>query len=724
MNQAARTPSIPFWLRWLIPLLLVIAWVAIAGIGGPTFGRLDEVSSNDQASFLPAGAQATEAREWQQKFQASGEVPAVVVLESSGALTPSQLATAAGLKTRIEDLQLGSTVVGPISSQDRKAVQFIVSVASAEPAGAVAELRREVSAGAPDGTQTFVTGPAGLAADLTGAFAGIDGILLLVALAAVFVILLVVYRSLLLPFAVLLTSVFALCAAILLVFGMAKAGWIQLNGQSQGILSILVIGAATDYALLYVARFREALEHTPGRTAAAINAWRSSFEPILASGATVAIALLCLLFSDLNSNKALGPVAAAGIICSLFAALTLLPAFAALLGRAAFWPFRPKLRPEEARDPELVTGLEGQKGLWRATGTLVRRHPRVVWVASVLLLVAASAGILQLKANGVPQTAVILSASNAVDGQDALARHFDAGSGSPVVIVTSQSKAAEVLDAVKSTDGVGAAYLLAEGSVPIMGAPGTPDGPAVRDGRVLINATLDFAADSDAAENAVAAMRKSVVQADSGALVGGVTATALDTNTTAQRDLATIIPVVLAVILVILMLLLRAVLAPVLLVASVVLSYGAAMGVSALVFNHVFGFPGADATVPLFGFVFLVALGVDYNIFLMSRVREESLKHGTRPGILRGLAVTGGVITSAGVVLAATFAALGVIPIMFLVQLAFIVAFGVLLDTVLVRSLLVPALAYDLGRRIWWPGKLARQDVEDPRKDLAGAGVR
>ena len=708
MHQAVRRPRVPFWLRWLIPIVLVVGWVAIAGVGGPTFGKLDEVSSNDQASFLPAGAEATEAREWQQKFQDSGEVPAVVVIEGSSILTPSQLGTAASLKARIEDLRVGSTVVGPVPSEDRKAVQFIVSVAAAEPADAVEELRQEVRAGAPDGTQAFVTGPAGLAADLTGAFAGIDGILLLVALAAVFVILLIVYRSLLLPFAVLLTSVFALCAAILLVFGMAKAGWIQLNGQSQGILSILVIGAATDYALLYVARFREALEYTANRTAAALAAWRASFEPILASGATVAIALLCLLFSDLNSNKALGPVAAAGIVCSLFAALTLLPAFAALLGRAAFWPFRPKLQPEGARGPELVTGLEGQKGLWRATGTLVRRRPRVVWVVSVFLLVAASAGILQLKANGVPQTAVILSASNAVDGQEALARHFDAGSGSPAVIVSSQAKAGEVLEAVQATDGVGAAYLLAEGSAPITGAPGTPNAPAVRDGKVLINATLDSAADSDAAENTVAAMRASVIRADPEALVGGVTATALDTNTTAQRDLATIIPVVLAVILVILMLLLRSVVAPVLLVASVVLSYAAAMGISAFVFNNVLGFPGADATVPLFGFVFLVALGVDYNIFLMSRVREESLKHGTRPGILRGLGVTGGVITSAGVVLAATFAALAVIPIMFLVQLAFIVAFGVLLDTVLVRSLLVPALAYDLGRRIWWPGKLAR----------------
>ena len=733
-SKRQNSTRVPFWLRWLVPVLLVVTWLAIAGIGGPTFGRLSEVSSNDQASFLPAGAEATEAQDWQAKFRDSKEIPAVVVIESDAAFTPAQLGQAAALKGKLEELKAGSSVIGPIPSKDAKAVQFVVPIASSdEVKNVIKEVRDEVKASAPEGMQTFVTGPAGLTADLVSAFGGIDGILLLVALGAVFVILLVVYRSLLLPIAVLFTSVFALCAAILLVFGMAKLGWIQLNGQSQGILSILVIGAATDYALLYVARFREALTHTTNRTAAALTAWKAAWEPILASGATVIIALLCLLFSDLNSNKALGPVAAAGILCSLFAALTLLPAMMALLGRTAFWPFRPKVLPEEEREPEFVTGLEGQKGLWRATGTLVSRRPRTVWVASVLLLVIAAAGVLQLKANGVPQTAVILSASNAVDGQKALARHFDAGSGSPAVIVTDQAKAQDVLAKTKDTNGVGDAYLVADGGAPVIpGAPGASTEPAVRDGRVLINATLNDAADSNEAENVVVELRKELKTIDSGALVGGVTATALDTNTTAQRDLVTIIPVVLAVILVILMLLLRSVLAPVLLVASVVLSYGAAMGVSAVVFNHVFGFPGADATVPLFGFVFLVALGVDYNIFLMSRVREESIKHGTRPGILRGLGVTGGVITSAGVVLAATFAALGVIPIMFLVQLAFIVAFGVLLDTVLVRSLLVPALAYDLGHRIWWPSKLgraetdraARAQVSQPEPESAEAGVR
>jgi RND superfamily putative drug exporter len=238
----------------------------------------------------------------------------------------------------------------------------------------------------------------------------------------------------------------------------------------------------------------------------------------------------------------------------------------------------------------------------------------------------------------------------------------------------------------------------------ITGFGGSAPAPTVSGGDVLLQATLTDAADSEAAAETVRALRESLHE--TGAIVGGVTATAIDTNDASVHDRNLIIPVVLGVILVILMLLLRSILAPILLILTTVLSFGTAMGVSALVFNHVLGFPGADPAVPLYGFVFLVALGIDYNIFLMTRVREESLAHGTRSGILRGLSATGGVITSAGIVLAATFAALGVIPILFLAQLAFIVAFGVLLDTFVVRSLLVPALAYDIGRRIWWPAKV------------------
>ncbi|TDW29660.1 MMPL family transporter [Cryobacterium psychrophilum] len=709
----------PRWLRIVLPVVLLIIWLTAAAFGGPTFGKLSSVSSNDQAAFLPASAESTRVNEVQQKFTDSQAIPAIVLFVSDTTISPADLASYADV-----GLQLGAVtgvqapqapgapaVVGPIPSEDGMAVEFIVPISDTEEVDTVvADLRAVADASTTSSTTAYVTGPAGLTADLVAAFAGIDGLLLLVAAGAVFLILLLVYRSIVLPFLVLFTSIFALSAAILLVYAFASWGWIQLSGQSQGILSILVIGAATDYSLLLVARYREALRQVESKWAAMARAWRAALEPIVASGATVIIALLCLLFSDLNSNRSLGPIAAIGIVFSLFASLTLLPVLLVLFGRVAFWPFRPRVGTDDtpARHSAVASfdGLQGVRGLWGRVGGLVARRPRVTWVASVLLLVACSLGLLQLQANGVAQTDIILTQSEAVDGQKVAAEHFPSGAGSPVVIVTDRGNADATLRAVESADGVSSAAIYTGNT-----GPGAPAEPVVRDGQVLINAVLSSQADSQTAEGVVRTLREDLPATDAGVLVGGVTAIALDTNTTAQSDLVRIIPIVLLVILAILMLLLRSIVAPVLLVASVVVSYAAALGVSAIVFNHVFDFPGADATVPLFGFVFLVALGVDYNIFLMTRVREETMRMGTRPGILRGLAMTGSVITSAGVVLAATFAALAVIPILFLVQIAFIVAFGVLLDTVIVRSLLVPAVSYDIGRAIWWPSKLGRDSL-------------
>ncbi|MET3566260.1 RND superfamily putative drug exporter [Leifsonia sp. 563] len=721
----ARVPA--RWLRIVVPTVLVLIWLVLAGIGGPTFGKLSGVSSNDQAAFLPASAESTEVQDWQKRFTDSGSIPAIVVVEADESIPKSELGTTyADLGTKlggvdgVEPAPEGQTtsVAGPIPSEDGRAVEYIVPISdSDELKTVVADLRTVADDAVPEGAQAWVTGPAGLTADLVNAFGGIDGILLLVAVAAVFVILLLVYRALLLPFLVLLTSVFALCAAILIVYLFALWGWIKLSGQSQGILSILVIGAATDYSLLLVSRYREALEVEESRWVAILRAWKASFEPIVASGATVILALLCLLFSDLNSNKSLGPIAAIGIVFSLFSALTFLPALLAVFGRASFWPFRPVVgeRAHKHADGTTLTGLEGVRGIWRRVGGLIARRPRVTWIVSFVLLVACALGLTQLKANGVQQTDVILSQSDAVDGQAVVAKHFDAGSGSPVLIVAPESEAEAVLTATEKTDGIASAAFYTGGGRP---QPGAPADPVVKDGHVLIQATLASEPDSAQAEKVVKGLRESL-STDGSVLVGGVTAIALDTNKTAQSDLIKIIPIVLAVILLILMLLLRSIVAPVILIGSVVLSYAAALGVSALVFNHVFGFPGADAAVPLFGFVFLVALGVDYNIFLMTRVREESLRIGTRPGILRGLGLTGSVITSAGIVLAATFAALAVIPILFLVQIAFIVAFGVLLDTVVVRSLLVPAVSYDIGRAIWWPSKLSRSKMHSERAEVS-----
>ncbi|MDN4598309.1 MMPL family transporter [Leifsonia virtsii] len=715
------------WLRIVVPTALVLIWLALAGLGGPTFGKLSGVSSNDQATFLPASAESTEVQDWQKRFTDSGAIPAIVVVEADGTIQKSELATTyAELGRKLGEVDgvqappegQSTSVAGPIPSADGKAVEYIVPVEqSDELKTVVADLRSVADEGVPEGAKAWVTGPAGLTADLVAAFGGIDGILLLVAVAAVFVILLLVYRALLLPFLVLFTSIFALCAAILVVYLFALWGWIKLSGQSQGILSILVIGAATDYSLLLVARYREALERDESRWVAILRAWKAAFEPIVASGATVILALLCLLFSDLNSNKSLGPIAAIGIVFSLFAALTLLPALLAIFGRASFWPFRPVVggRRHTHEEGATLTGLEGVSGLWRRVGGLIARRPRVTWIVSFVLLAACALGLTQLKANGVQQTDVVLSQSDAVDGQAVVAKHFDAGSGSPVLIVAPQSDGDAVLAAAEKTDGIASATFYTGEGRP---QPGVQPEPVAKDGHVLIQATLASEPDSAEAEAVVKKLRTSLSD-DGSVLVGGVTAIALDTNETAQSDLLKIIPIVLGVILLILMLLLRSIVAPVLLIGSVVLSYAAALGVSALVFNNVFRFPGADAAVPLFGFVFLVALGVDYNIFLMTRVREESLHLGTRPGILRGLGLTGSVITSAGVVLAATFAALAVIPILFLVQIAFIVAFGVLLDTVVVRSLLVPAVSYDIGRAIWWPSKLWHKKDHEARAELS-----
>ncbi len=697
-------------LRILLPALLIVAWLTAGAVGGPYFGRISEVSSNDQASFLPATAEATEVSELIPEFSGSDDIPAIAVFTRDGGLTDADREWADGLPDVLAGIDGVAEASPVIESDDGQALQEFVSV-SGEIDETVGALRDELEGTAPAGLEVWITGPAGFTADLVSAFAGIDGLLLLVALAAVFVILLIVYRSPLLPILVLGTAVFSLCLAILAVWWLAKAEIVQINGQVQGILFILVIGAATDYALLYVSRYREALRDSERRWDATWTALRGSVEPIVASGGTVIVGLLCLLLSDLNSNKALGPVAAIGIVCALLGALTLLPALLLAAGRTAYWPLRPKYGSAHPA----VTG-DTARGLWPRVGRLISRHARPVWIISTVVLLAAGVGLLQLRADGVAQSELVLGASPARDGQQVLGEHFPGGSGSPAVVVGDEGRMTQLADAAADLPGVDSVVALSDNS-PTGTMPAGTDAepfpfptpvalePTVVGGRVMLQVTLIDAADSAAAEQTVRDLRDAVHAVDAGAIVGGVTATAVDTDDTSIRDRTVIIPVVLVVILLILMLLLRSILAPVLLVASVVVSFAAALGVSALVFEHVLGFPGADPSVPLFAFVFLVALGIDYNIFLMTRVREESLRYGTRPGIVRGLAVTGGVITSAGIVLAATFAALGVIPVLFLAQIAFIVAFGVLLDTIVVRSLLVPALAYDLGSKIWWPSR-------------------
>lgn len=709
------------WLRLLFPALIIMIWFVGAGVGGPYFGRISEVSSNSQTAYLPESAEATRVQEELGKFRDSQTIPAVIVIVADRPLAQSQIDTLQGSVARLPQITgVGEDVSPLIASSDGLAFQAFVPIDTTADVGQVVNtIRDQLRTDAPAGVATHVTGPAGFSADLIDAFSGIDSFLLLVALLAVFLILIIVYRSLLLPVAVLSTSIFALTVALLTVWWLAKAGVVLLSGQTQGILFILVIGAATDYSLLYVSRYREALRVEQDNWHATQAALRGSTEPILASGGTVVAGLLCLLLSDLKSNSSLGPVAAIGIVFAMLAALTLLPAILFAFGRAAFWPRRPRF------EPDVVENENGMptSGPWVRVGTMIRRRPRLIWAGTTIVLLMGALGLTQLHAQGIAQSDLVLTASDARDGQQALGQHFPGGSGSPVTILVDESKLQQTADrllehagiesvAVISNDSAsGSAPVTQQGIVPV-GPPGTPTPhPTVVDGKVAILATLSDAPDSEAAKETVRALR-AMFASDAGPssegspLIGGVTAIAIDTQDASIHDRTLIIPIVLLVILIILMMLLRSVVAPILLVLTTVLSFATALGVSAIVFNHVLDLPGADPSVPLFGFVFLVALGIDYNIFLATRVREESRSHGTREGVIRGLAVTGGVITSAGLVLAATFAALSVIPILFLLQLAFIVAFGVLLDTFLVRALVVPALFFDIGDRIWWPSKL------------------
>lgn len=691
--------------RGAVPLVLVLIWVALTGVGGPYFGRLSEVIEQSRTSFLPASAESTRVSEILAASAQADNPPAILLYHAPGGFDSARRAGVDAQFAQITALS-GVGQSSPLlpsrdtsATGDPLALQAFLLV-EGDPREAVQEIRA-ITAQPPAGVEAYVTGPAGLVADLSGAFAGIDGLLLAVAVIAVLIILFIVYRSPILPLIVLLSAVAALASSIVAVYYMAAAGWIKLDAQAQGILFILVIGAATDYALLLVSRFREALHDEEDHRKALGTAWRATFEPVLASGGTVIVGLLCLLFSDLNSNKAVGPVAASGILFAMLSVLTFLPALLALLGRRVFYPNAPRVGQAER------SGI----GFWAALAKLIASRPRATWSVTLVALLAAAAFVPQLRATGVPESDFVLGYSEARSGEEVRERYFAAGVGTPAIVLGRPELAEQLLAAVKGVEGVTGASITVSASV----VPGRVDAaappllfPYAGEEWIEIQATLASAEGSDAASETVRRLRTAVHAVDEQALVGGGTAVDIDTRDTARADIFKIIPIVLVAITIMLMMLLRSLVAPLILIATTVISYLATLGVAALVFNHLFEFPGADPSVPLFGFVFLVALGIDYNIFLTTRIREESIARGTREGVLHGLLVTGNVITSAGVVLAATFAALGVIPIMFMLQLAFIVGFGVLLDTFVVRSLLVPGLLYDVGKRVWWPSKLSR----------------
>jgi len=629
-------------------------------------------------------------------FRANPWLAAVAVYDRASGITPADRAKAAADARRFAAIPgvVPGTVAGPIGSADGRAMQTLVSVnvgskgwnGTVTP---VASMRAIARTGA-NGLASHVTGILGNAADNAKVFKGIGSTLLFAAVAVVIVILLITYRSPVLWVLPVLSSVVALITAEAVIYLLAAHAGLTVNGLSVGILYVLVFGASTDYALLIVARYREELRRHDRRHPAMAEALRRAGPAIIASAATVVVSLLTLSAAELNSTKSLGPVLAIGVAVGMFVMITLLPALLVTFPRGVFWPYRPTYGSAEPT----------HRGMWARVGWAIAPRPRRVWVTTAVILGILALGLTGLKANGLTNAQSFRGHPDSVIGASVLAQHFPAGAGEPVVVIGKVSAAAPLRAAFAATPGI---------------ARVTP--PTVRAGHAYLEGTLTSPPDSQAAYNTIDRVR-SAVHAVPGAngLVGGNTAIGLDVARASAHDRNLIIPIILGVVLIILALLLRAVVGPLILVATVALSFAAALGVSAFFFNHVFGFGGADTSFPLLTFVFLVALGIDYNIFLMTRVREEAIRRDARHGAIVGLAATGGVITSAGFVLAGTFAVLATIPSTFLTEIGFAVAFGILLDTIVVRSVLVTALNLDLGRWMWWPSSLSHKPDPAPEE--------
>jgi RND superfamily putative drug exporter len=680
--------------KWIVLAL----WVVVFAIAGPLAGKLTGVEKNDNSAWLPGNAEATKVLDQQHTFQQQDTAPAIVVYERKSGLTDADMQKAnADARAFAGYTNISGKVVGPIRSTQEgatpQAIETIVPITSGtggwQAIGAtVDQMRGVVQSGNPDGLTVHITGPGGVAADQSKAFKGIDGTLLYATLTVVVVILLLTYRSPVLWLLPVISAGGALIAAQAVIYLLAKHAGLTVNAQSAGILTVLVFGAGTDYALLLVARYREELRRHEDRHEAMALALHRAGPAIIASAATVAIGMLCLTVAEMNSTKGMGPVNAIGIGVGLLSMLTLLPALLVVFGRWIFWPARPVFG---TTDPT-------SRGLWARVGNGVARRARPVWIITAVILGALAFGATGMKADGLTTAQSFTTKPDSVVGADVLAAHFPAGAGSPVMVIGNAAAADQIRTAVAGTDGIADASQ-----------------PQVKDGLAYIIATLRDAPDSSAADATVVRVRSAVhAIPDADAKVGGQTAIVHDIRHAAIQDNKLIIPLVLIVVLLILALLLRAIVAPLLLVATVVLSFGTALGVSTLAFQHLFGWAGEDTGLPLFVFVFLVALGIDYNIFLMTRVREEAAVRGTRRGAVIGLSATGGVITSAGLVLAGTFAVLGTLPVVAFAEIGFAVALGVILDTIVVRSILVTALNLDFGRHIWWPSRLStKRDVPE-----------
>lgn len=727
--------------KWIVFALWFLA--IFAALSGKLPEKFEEAENNEATSYLPGDAEATKALAKTEELQKGEIVPTVVVFRRDSGLTPADFRTieadvqkmtekrypgvipdgetaASGGKPAESESKAAADVdqlgvsepgcggptteapgqtadyapfVGPICSQDGKAA-IVTSYIDAEGEAElitdpVQDWRDQVS-GERDGLEVKITGGGGFSADAIEVFESLNGTLLLAAVSLVIFLLILIYRSPIFFFIPLISVIFAELLSRSIGYGISELG-VTINGQSSSIMSVLVLGAGTDYALLLVARYREELHHTEDKHEAMRVALASAGPAIFASALTVIAALLCLTLAKVNGTAGLGPIAAIGIACAALSMLTLLPALLTITGRRAFWPFIPRYEPNSAGETE---DPYQHHSFWARVGKRVAAGPGRVAMGAIAVLLVCCLGFAFFSTDLTSEDSYRTEVES-VEGQELLDKSFPSGTTALTdVIVPEPGEVPAVKKAVEGVEGVESV------SGPVAsGPPGT-----------LIQATLQPNPYSTEAFDLIEPIREAATEAAPGTLVGGQSAVEFDVREAAGWDSIVIPPLILLVVFLILIALLRAVVAPLILIGTVILSFLAALGVGYFFFDVVFGFPGSDPSLPLFAFVFLVALGVDYNIFLIARAREETEKHGTEQGILRALAVTGGVITSAGIVLAGTFAVLGVLPLTFLTEIGFVVAFGVLLDTFLVRSVLVPALAISVGDKFWWPSALSRSE--------------
>ncbi|HKH64134.1 MAG TPA: MMPL family transporter [Solirubrobacterales bacterium] len=717
--------------RWVA----IAVWLLIGAGGLLAHAHIDDVTAAGQSSFLPADSESTRALDALSATSGSEDVPVVIVFERPSGLERGDLKSIGRIGDGLGELGLtgASPIVDPFSGEHRneltKVARFakgigpvsrdgdaalLVLAIDAEDRGAVVEgveqIRRYLRTHERPGLRAYVTGPGGIAADLEAVAADAGRTLLVATLGLVLLLLLLVYRAPILALLPLLAVGFAYLATIAIAYLLIEAGAIVVNAEGTMLLLVLVFGAGTDYSLLLVHRYREELggeegsggsppsqigEVPPGIPRTPLDsAVRETRPAIVASGGTVIAAMLVLLVADLESTRWLGPVLAIGIAVMLLAAFTLLPALLAILGDRAFWPSNPALVAGEGGPRRNLPVRDGgeppppRPNLWEQAADLVARHSRLLITLVVGLLIVLSLGNLtNHESLGFGQG--VTKPTNSSRGTEALERHFPAGLGSPLTAVMKTEEAPVAVAAMKRLRSIQLAL-----PTPVPGDAG----------KAVVLLVLRDDLYGDEAEDAVEEIREKLHAVAPSGLLGGVPVENLDVEETNARDTRLIVPLVLIVIGLILIAVLRALVAPAYLIATVLASFVATLGLATFAFTEIFEMEGLAFNLELMSFIFLVALGVDYNIFLMTRAREEAAARGTRDGVLAALSSTGGVITGAGLILAGTFATLTLLPLEELVQIGATVAAGVLLDTFLVRALLIPAITYRLGDRAWWPG--------------------